>query len=335
MKTPYHRFLLGASTLFAVIVVAVIVYRLSHPEIFDWVDAVWFAVVTVSSVGFGERSQLSTGLQLFTVGVIVIGMSAAAYTLGGLIQMMTEGEIQRAVGRRRITRGIEKLKGHVVVCGYGRTGSILARELEQHKRPFVVVDIDPDRVEQAVAEGCLVVTGDATEEHILQSASIERAGSLVSVLPSDADNVFITLTSRNLNPDLQIVARAEYASSEKKLLQAGADRVVMPANIGALRMARMITRPTTAHLMELFAGRSTLEVEMDEITISPESKLVGMTVVAAEAHRRHSLLVVAVQQADGDLFINPGGDYTFEGDDTIIVMGRPDDIGRFRERYGL
>jgi voltage-gated potassium channel len=274
-------------------------------------------------------------LQVFTVVVIIFGLSATMYTFGGFLQMMTEGEIERALGRRRMTQGIERLRDHVILCGFGRIGTILARQFERQKQPFVVIETDPQAVERLAASNYLMISGDATEERTLISAGVERARAMVTSLPSDADNVFITLTARNLNRKINIIARAEVASSEKKLLQAGADRVVMPATIGAHRMARMITRPTTATLMERVVDESSLGVEMDEISVPPKSRLVGVTVADAEAHRRHGLLFVAVEHGGGEMVFNPGGSFEFQANDTVIVMGQADDIQRFRKQYEL
>jgi voltage-gated potassium channel len=318
--------------LLAVVAIAVVVYRHSGED-FTWTESLWLVVITVSSVGLSEHSELSPNLQLFTVGVIVFGLSAAAYTFGGFIQMLTEGEIERALGRRRMTRGIEQLYGHVILCGSGRIGQVLSQELSRQRSPFVIIDNDLEVIEEAQVAKFLVVHGDSTEEAVLVAAGVERAKTLVTSLPSDADNVFITLTARNLNPDLQIISRAEHGSSRKKLLQAGADRVVMPSTIGAHRMARLITRPKTARLMELVIDQGSLEIEMDEIEVSPQSSLVGKTVVEAEAHRKHGLLVVAINRGDGEMAFNPGGDHVFAANDTIIVMGRAEDIEGFRREF--
>ena len=332
MKTSLERIRLGAIVFAAILVVAVIGYRIAGR---DWVDAFFMVVITISSVGYAEESSLSPKIQLFTVAVILFGMSAAAYTIGGFIQMMIEGEIDTALGRRRITRGIQQLKEHIIICGFGRIGQILAQDLIRQARAFVIIDSNPERIVEAQQHEYLVLLGDATEEDILLTAGVERAKTLVTGLPNDAANVFITLTSRNLNPNLQIVSRAEYSTTEKKLLQAGANRVVMPATIGAQRLARIITHPTTADLMDLLTDRSMLEVELDEVTIRAQSPLNGITVRDAEAHRRHGLLVVAVKNIDGKMVFNPGGDYTFQGEDTLIVMGPSESIDRFRNEFRL
>ncbi len=334
MKPAADRVRLGAAILATVILIAVPVYRFAGND-FGWVEAVWFVVITVSSVGLSEHSDLSPPLQMFTVLVIMFGVLAAIYTFGGFIQMMTEGEIERALGRRRMTHGIERLRNHVLLCGYGRIGRVLAHQFKRQGQPFVVVENEQGVIDEIASEKHLVVAGDATDETSLVSAGVEHARALVTALPSDADNVFITLTARDLNKDIQIIARAEFDSSRKKLQQAGANRVVMPSTIGAHRMARMITRPTTANLMERVIDESSLGIEMDEIAVPSDSRLVDVTVADAEAHRRHNLLFVAVEHADQEMLFNPGGNYTFQPGDTVIVMGRSDDIRRFRDQYGL
>lgn len=316
-----------------VFVVAVIGFQLLGD--YDWVTALWMTVITISSVGFSESTDSTPALQLFTVGVIVFGMSAAAYTLGGFIQMVLEGELEIFLGHRRMTRGIENLSDHVIVCGFGRIGEVLTSDLRHSRREFVVIDASTERFEAAKSLGYLCICGDATSDETLMGAGIERARTLVSSLPSDADNVFITLTARTLCPDVQILSRAEHPTTERKLLQAGADKVIMPAIIGAHRLERLITRPSTAHLIELVSESSVMDLELDEISLPDQSRLIGVTVASTEAHRKHRLLVVAVKQADGKMIFNPDADYKFEAADVAIVMGREEDIEGFRRTFEL
>lgn len=332
MRAPLHRIRLGAMVLAVIFVAAVAGY---HALGYDWLDAVWMVVITISSVGYGEDTDSDASVKMLSIAVIVFGLSAAAYTIGGLLQMITEGELERALGHRRMTRDIKRLKDHVVICGFGRMGEMLARDLKSMRRLFVIVDNDLDRISEAESHRYLCLSGDATEEETLRQAGIESARSLVTGLPNDAASVFITLTSRNLNPNLQIIARAEHPSTEKKLRQAGADRVVMPALVGARQMARLITRPSTADLMELVAETSFLDYELDEIAVPDDSKLARVTVRETEAHRRHRLLVVAVKEKDGNMVLNPDAEYTFKSGDVVIFMGHTEDIARFRKEYGL
>jgi voltage-gated potassium channel len=332
MKSPLRRIRTGALVLGIVVVAAVIGYRIAGR---DWLDAIYMVVITISTVGYGEASTLSASQQWLTMGVILIGISAAVVSLGGFIQMMMEGEIERVLNVGRTTRAIQQLHGHVVLCGFGRIGRILANELKNKRRPCVIIDKDPEAVGEAQTLGHLVLLGDAAEEEVLRNAGVERATTIVTALPNDAANVFITLTSRNLNRDLQIIARGELPSTEKKLLQAGANRVVLPAAIGAHRIASIITRPSTVELVELVSGQTTLDVEVDEIGIDAASPLVGKTTVDAETRSRHGLLIVAVKQESGTMVFNPGTQVVFQPGDTLLVMGRVEDIDRFRRQFNM
>ena len=330
MNTPLKRIRLGAVVLVLILIAATVGYRLGG---LTWIESIYMVVITVSTVGYSEVPEMGPGLQAFTIVVIVLGISAVAYTVGGFIQLMAEGEINRALGLRRMTREIENLQKHIIICGFGRMGQILCEELKRHGEAFVVIDRDGERMVEAENLGYLTLNGDATEEDVLLSVGVKRAKSLITVLPSDTANVFIALTSRNLNQDLQIIARGVFPSAYKKLIQAGANRVVLPAAIGAQRIAAMVMRPSTVELMELFTGQNTMNVEIDEVVIGPESGLVEQSVQDVETQRRHGLLIVAVKRAAGELVFNPDADFTFQPDDTVIVMGRLQDIERFQEEY--
>lgn len=335
MKSPLERLRLGALFLGVILLTAVLGYRMFG---LTWLDSIYMVVITVSTVGFSEIGEMTPGMRAFTILVIIFGMTASAYTIGGFLQMVTEGEINRALGEHRKTRAIKNLTGHIIVCGFGRMGHILCRELSRRRRTFVVIDREPERIREAEAFDYLVLTGDATEEDVLLEAGIEKAKTIVTSLPTDAENLFITLTSRNLNHDLQIIARGEQPSTEKKLYQAGANRVVLPAAIGAVRMANMITMPSSMELIEQVTGASGLSVQIDridvridELRIPPDTELVGKTVVDGAIRTRHGLIVVAVKQADsGKMVFNPDQNLTFAENDIIIVMGGQDKIDQFQ-----
>ncbi len=331
MNPSLKRLRIGLVVLSIIFLTAVCGYWMAD----GWtlLDAVYMVVVTLSTVGYKEVHPLTPTLQLFTIVVVIVGVSTALYIVGGLVQMMAEGEINRALGLRRETREIERLRGHIVICGFGRMGEVLAREMHRQKKEFVVLENDLERINEAKALNYLAMADDATEEEALVLAGVARAKVLVTTLRRDADNVFITLTARNLNPEVMIIARGEFQSTEKKLIQAGANRVVLPAATGALRMAAMITRPSAVELIELVAGRQIAEVEVDEFEIPAESPLTGLAVRDSQARSRYGLLIVAVRQPGGELEFNPGADMVFEADGSVIVMGRLPDIERFRSEY--
>jgi len=264
---------------------------------------------------------------------MIFGIGTVFYIVGGLLQMMFEGEINKALGVQRATREIEQLKDHVVICGFGRMGEVLAGELRRQSEPFVVVEKDPERVVEASSLKYLVLSGDATEEDALVHARVAQAKTLVTTLPRDADNVFITLTARNLNAGIKIIARGEFQTTEKKLMQAGADRVVLPAATGALRMAALITRPSTVELIEVVSGRQIAEVEVDEIPIGKSGPMAGMTVRESQARSRYGLLVVAIRQPDGTLEFNPDPATVVQCGGSVIAMGRREDLDRLRAEH--
>jgi voltage-gated potassium channel len=234
-----------------------------------------------------------------------------------------------------MTKEIMGLSGHTIVCGYGRMGRNLARELKAHGRDLVVIDVDSEAIAEASEAGHLCVHGDATEESTLTDAGLMRAAALVSTFPNDAESVFITLTTRNMNPKVRIIARAERESTEKKLAQAGADTIVMPTLVGARQMSRMITRPSTAQLIRLVDEASNVDIDLDELRIGSDCRLVGMTLDQAEAHRRHKLLVVAIKSSDGELKFNPNASELIQPDDELMVIGHRDHIMQFRREYGI
>jgi voltage-gated potassium channel len=299
-----------------------------------FIDALYQVVITISGVGFDEVVPMnSTGSRVFTMSVIGLGMLSVAFTLGSFVQFLTESEILDYFGRHRMTKHIQTLTGHTIVAGYGHLGSLICDELAAREKPFVLIDQSRDRAAMAEARGFSVVTGDATEEQVLQHAGIERAKVLVSVTPDDAENVFITLTARQMCPDLLIVSRAEGPSTPKKLKQAGADHIVMPAAIGAHRIVSLLTNPAAVEFAELVTNRSSVEIEMDELLIAPTSTLAGQNLRDADIKRRTGVIVIAIKRADGRLEFPPTGNEVFAPGDSIVLMGQRPNLQQFREHY--
>jgi voltage-gated potassium channel len=313
--------------LLAVFVISVLGYLA-----FGWslIDSVYMVVITMFGVGFGEVHPLINGWQkIFTMLVIIGGTSAVVFVIGEIIRFITEGEIVKVIGELKKSRQVEGISQHAIICGYGRIGQILAHDLAAYGYPFVVVDKDDERLALAEAAGYLFVKGSATEEETLIRAGAERAQALATVLPQDALNVFITLTARNLNRNLRIIARGEQPSTEKKLLQAGANEVVLPATIGGSRIAHIITRPATMNFLGDRRGivgeeLSRLGVEIDELRLHQHTFLVGKTVRNLHDLARGNLLVLAIQRADGSVLRGDFPEETLRDGDAVIIVGRKD-----------
>lgn len=323
----------GFIVLSLVFVVSVLAFKLTGE--YDWVQATWMTVITISSVGYGEFPQSSVATQVTSIAVILVGMTAAAYTFGGVLRMMFEGELDKALGRHRLSRELSRLTEHVVICGFGRIGQELCESLAAVGEEFVVVDVDPDRIEFAIEQGYMGYQGDATADEVLDLVGVRRARVLVSALPNDAQNVFITLTARNLNAELLVIARAERRETESKLRQAGANRIVTPAITGAQQMNRMITRPSTADLIELVSETSALDFELDEILVTDQSRVVGKRASEIDAFVERKLLLVAVKPPDGKIAFNPTGNREFASGDVLIILGHGDEISKLRSKEKL
>lgn len=321
---------------FAAVVTTMALSVLGYTILADatFIDALFMVVITIFSVGYEETIRVDTALlKAYTVGVIVFGCSALLYVVGGFVQLVTEGEIKRTLGARRMTIGIESLRNHAIICGYGRMGQILARELSESNFPFVVIDNSEERRAEAEDHDLLVIHADATEEETLQSARIEHARCLATVLPSDAMNVFITLSGRNLNPDLYILARGEVPSTEAKLIQAGANHVVLPAAIGGMRMAHMIVRPSASRLIDTLDNAMAINddleqlgVRLSDVPIEPGSPLGGKTVGEIEVEGEGAFLIVAVRRSDGSVTRQPSGDTVVNENDTVILIGHGSEV---------
>ncbi|MDB5349598.1 MAG: transport system, NAD-binding component [Planctomycetota bacterium] len=297
-------------------------------------DAFYMVVITVSSVGFGEvRPVDSTYLRIHTMMVIALGMVAAGDTIAGILRFVTEEELSKLTGQYRVRRMIDALSDHTIVAGLGRMGSLVCEELAAAGEPFVVIDQAPEKMAAYGGRNWLFVAGDATEESVLLDAGLERAKALVTAIPNDASSVFITLTARQLNAKVQIVARAERATTQKKLRQAGANHVVLPAAIGAHRVVSILTNPSAVEFAELVTHRSSLAIEMDEVAVKSPGPLVGKTLRDLDIGRKTGVIVVAIKRVDGRVEFPPNGDEPLAAADSIVLLGRRSNLVHFREEF--
>ena len=322
---------LGLAVFALIILGATFIYEATAGWTF--VDSLYTVVILVFGVGYGDVYPMTPALKVFTMGVIVAGTSSVVYIVGGFIRFVTEGEIQRTLGHMKKNKNIEDLRDHAIICGFGRIGQILAHELTESHFPFLVVDTDPERIVMAEAAGYLCVKGSATEEETLLQAGIERAKVLTTVLPNDALNVFITLTARNLNRAVHIIARGEQPATEKKLRQAGADEVVLPAAIGGMRIANSITRPSIMKFLGDVKGLvghdlKYLGLEVDEITVAHDARMAGLTVGYLQQQLKATMLVLAVKLGDGRILKSSFNDHRMADGDALVVVGRSDSLKR-------
>lgn len=311
-----------------VLVVFTLGYRIAG---WTWSDSIYMVVITAFTVGYGEVVPItSTWLRIWTMALIVLGCTGMIFITGTLVQWLTEAQIQRVLGGRRMENEIDRLKNHVIICGYGRIGRMIAKQLDQGGAPFVVVDQSPDRVAEARDAGWLSLLGEATDEVVLKAAGITRARFLATVLPNDAANVFITLSARNMNPTIQIIARGEVPSTQQKLIQAGANRVVLPAHIGADRIAHLILHPNARELLgrtsksnfEFANHLGELGLDMEEIEIGPGSPWLQRCIGDVEKETAGRLLAIAILRKEGGTELNPSPASTLLLGDALVVMKR-------------
>ncbi len=287
-------------------------------EGWSFLDSLFMTVTTLTTVGYREVRELSSSGRWFTIVLIIGGVGTMLYALSTGAKFILEGEIQELVGRSRLEKKIKELKDHYIICGYGRMGRIIAKELRSERVKFAVIE------KNAVVHGkeeAFVVKGDATQDEILKEVGIERAKGLISVLPTDAENLYVVLSAKGLNPDLFIVARAGEEGSEQKLLRAGADRVISPYHIGGLRIAHTVIKPAVVDFIELATKSGNIDLQMEEIPIPGDSKITGLTLDQCGIGRDLGIIIVAIKKPTGDMKFNPTFRTHIEPGDTLIALG--------------
>jgi voltage-gated potassium channel len=294
-------------------------------EGWNLLDSIYMTVITLTTVGFREVHTLSENGMIFTIILSVSGVGTMLYALSIGAQILLEGELQEIFGRKRLEKKIKELRNHYIVCGYGRMGRIICRELKEKDIKFVVVEKKLETYH--INEKTLIIEGDATSDDVLKEVGIEKAKGLISVLPTDAENLFVVLSARELNPALFIVARAGEEGSEQKLVRAGANRVVSPYHIGGLRIAHTVLKPAVVDFIEFATKSGNIDLQMEEITIQKGSKLAGLTLDECGIGRELGIIIVAIKQSSGDMKFNPTFRTTIKAGDTLIALG---EISKFK-----
>jgi voltage-gated potassium channel len=293
-------------------------------------DATYMVIVTVYTVGYSEVHPVETPLlRGITISTIVLGCTGMIYLTGALVQFITLSQIDQIFGVKRMSHQIDRLRNHVIVCGFGRIGMMLAQGLHAGGADFVIVEQSEAAVVMARSLSYLCLQADATDETALRAAGIDHARTLATVLSNDAANVFITLSARSLNPNLEIIARGELPSTESKLLQAGANKVVLPTHIGAERIAEMILYQETARFIrgsdrmkDFEKVLQSLGLDIDVVVAAPKSPAIGMTIEAIEQQANGAFFIVQINRRGGDAITRPGGSLVVQESDGLVLVGR-------------
>ena len=315
----------------AIVLASVVVGTVGYMLIERWPldDSVYMTVITLTTVGFKEVRELGDAGRLWTMLTAIVGVGIIFGSIGLVAESVLSEVASGRRERRRMAGSVAALKGHFILCGYGRVGSTAARELSHTGLPFVVVDLKPESVAQAARDGCLVVEGDASNDDVLREAGIERARGLITTVDTDAANVFVTLSARALNPGLFIVARANQDGAEAKLLQAGADRVVSPYTRAGRQIAELAVRPRVADFIDFALSHGELAFSIEEVQVAAGGPLEGRAVGSLAAEGIHPLAIVhGPQQFEP----NPPNERSLRAGESLIVSGTAEILRRLRER---
>lgn len=306
---------------------------ISYMRVEGWsfFDSLYQVVITLSTVGFQEVYPLSHNGRIVTMLLIVTGVGTFAYLVGSFTQALVEGRLQQFLGRRRMQKIIGSLHDHVIICGYGRIGTIVAHELLEESMPVVVIENHPEINKLLDEQGIPYVAGDATSDEALLAAGLPRARTLVTALSQEAANVYVTLTARQLAPNIRIVARADSPDHTQRLERAGADHVLVPHLYGGVRMAQSVLRPTVTSFLELALRGRGIDLQMEELRVNDSSEVMGKNLIDARIRPRFNLIVIAIKKASGEMIFNPQPQSVLETGDTMVLVGKKEGLDGLRE----
>jgi len=311
-----------------VILLLLVAGTLGYHLIEGWgpVDSFYMTLITLTTIGFKEAHPLSDTGRVFTIALILFGVGTLAVVWSSATRFITEGSLRDVLGRKKMEKSVSRLRDHYIICGCGRMGTLIAAELKRHDVPFVVLEKDASLVDNLIQDGLLGLMGDATDDAILENCGIQRARGLVAVLNRDADNVYVTLSARGMNPGLFIVSRAADENSGGKLKRAGADRVIMPYNIGGMKIAQAILRPTILEFIDQVSGGRAQDLMLDEIKVGANSPYGDLALNKSNIRQQLGAMILAIKPADGPLQINPRPDQVLRKGDTLICLGATEHV---------
>lgn len=295
----------------------------------NYLESFYLTSLTLTTVGYGDYYPHTRPGMVFTITLVLFGVGAMLYTFGLMAETMIGGRLQVLLGRGRLKKMIDKMGNHYIICGCGRIGYLICRELYMENVDFVVIEKDPEVIQKIDEEGFTCLKGDATHDKTLLAAGIKRAKGIVTVLPSDAENLYVILTAKELNPEIYILSRTEEEESEKRLLRAGANRVVSPYILGGMKMAMAIMRPAMLDFIEISTSRQNLELRMEEFSLGDKSPLIGKTLKESGIRQLFGLIIVAVKKDSGKMTYNPTAAYRIEKGDRLVAMGEEENLMKF------
>ncbi|BBB32113.1 voltage-gated potassium channel [Thermotomaculum hydrothermale] len=317
---------LPLTVLFIILTVGTVGYILLEKA--NFLDSLYMTVITLTTVGFREVIELDTKGKIFTIFLILMGVGLIGYTISSFSAFFVEGGLTEFMKGRKMEKAIKKLKNHIIICGFGENGSKIAELLKKSKRNVVVVD--SKYINEM--DNYYHIVGDATDDNILEAAGIREASVLVAALPSDADNIFVSITAKALNKKIKVIAKAKEESSVKKMKLVGIDEVVYLFDISARRIANLIISPHFVNMVDIFS-EGDVYLEIAEIDISKNSHIIGKSISEINLKRRTGLLIVAIKKPDGKVYFNPDSDYIFEKHDVLLVMGTREQIEKSDEIF--
>ena len=317
--------------LFSVLLVALGTVGYMLIENWSMLDSLYMTVITLSTIGYGEVHAVSQTGRIFTLVLIFLGVGFFLYVIGNVVQFLVEGRIRLILGRLKLDKKIGQLNNHYIVCGYGRMGRALCRYLTQKNLEFVAIEKNADRIPVMNQDGILYISGEATAEENLLKAGLKRASNLITALGTDADNVFLVLLAKGLNPNLYVVARASQNASKAPLYTAGADIVVSPFDVGARRMAHAVLRPNVIRFLELaFADEST-DIHIEEVTVSESSTLVDVSLQESGIRQNYNLIILSIVNQDGTMVFNPSATTRISAGGSVIAVGSSENLMKLEE----
>jgi voltage-gated potassium channel len=327
-----RRFVLAFTFLFITVVIGVIGFHVT--EDYSILDSLYMTVITMSTVGFGTVRDLSQEGKMFAIFLIIFSAGNFVYFITTLSAFVIEGEMKQLFSKYRIRQKVARLQNHIIICGLGRNGKEAALELIRQNQDFVIVEQDQSTIDAFLEmHDVLAIQGDATEEEVLERANIAHAKALISALATDAENVYITLTAREMNRDIRIISRASHESTIKKLKHAGANEVIAPNLIGGRKMANVITRPALVEYIDMVTGEGDPDLSLDLVNCGEYPDLVGKTLAELHIRARTGAQVVGYKQGERRIDIVPAANRMIEADDRLFVIGSIEQLSRFRDIY--